>query len=140
MEAVFATQTTAETWSIKTYVQNILFSDDRRTALAPLARRFKMYASEDTEYTPYSWKMGLQLMENGFLVECSEAVYWHFLECVPPVGMKGAAFLFGEASTSIQDGQSVYIAGTIYKNRHFMQMCTQKQFEAGHIFKNTLLA
>lgn len=119
-------------WLSRDYLRHVLFFEDGRVANAPL-----LPGIMDHE----TWKQGLQAIEAGAIVECTEDVYDHFLGCVPPAAMNHSGFLCGEAAASLKDGRAVYTAGTgthsyLNKTRYFLQQCTREQFLNRSAFKS----
>lgn len=135
MEAI----NTVQDWAIRGYLQNILFGRDSRVITAPVARRFKMYSHSDVEFTPDSWKQGLRLLDAGFIVECSENVYLHFGNCVPPLAFSSHSFICSEPICSIATGEDTYTAGIQHNGKFYLQQCTEAQYRGKMAFKTLIL-
>ena len=58
-----------------------------------------------------------------------EAFYWG-LGCVPPVAMRGGAYLCGEAHAHTFDGQAIYSMGVEVGKRYYTALLTVKQYNA----------
>lgn len=58
----------------------------------------------------------------------TDAMYWHMIECVPPIAYRQDAFLVGEADHDNAEGRSVYACfmqrGNVTKARYM----TRKEF------------
>jgi len=130
---------TTDDWAIRGYLQNVLFGNESRVVTAPVARRFKMYGHDDVEFTPDSWKQGLRLIDAGFIVECSENVYYHFEGAVPCLSCSAHSFLCSEPITHLANGHGTYTAGMMHNGKFYLQQCTEAQYREKKAFKGLIL-
>ena len=52
-------------------------------------------------HTVENWAETIKAMDSGEVFECEEAVYWYFLEVLPPIYQRGTEFGFAEGSEPV---------------------------------------
>lgn len=87
-------------------------------------------------HNPERWKAGLNHLKNEGhpKTEMCEDAYCHFLECVPPLRMKGAKFVCSEPFKHNNQGEAVYLCATKEDGKYFARYGTLKQFDSNQIF------
>ena len=88
------------------------------------------------DYTRKEWDAMIKSIHSGQETRINEMIYWHFLECMPPIYSKKGGFLLLEASNHNQKGEALRMWFYKKPEGYFAQLVNETE----HVRRSDLIA